>query len=259
MKAYDENGDRPERRSFGWDQAEPCQEAAYEHACCRSSRRARRSVARGLWHEPARPRAERRRHRRRRGRTSRRGGGSSLGRRSPGRRGRRRYRRLHQSQPGRSRQAGLEVACRATDSARTEQGPPATRDARPWATASCAMSARTPRSSATTRTPSRWISRGRSDASGADGATETDIEIGLHRPEDRQHGKIEIGVDQPDPRVNPGGVRRAGADIVAGSANTARIHSWVGLVNAYFDFPVLTIFGPMEPYLDVGLGAAISS
>ncbi len=50
-----------------------------------------------------------------------------------------------------------------------------------------------------------------------------------------------------------------GDNIGAGSANTARIHSWVGLVNAYFDFPVLTIFGPMEPYLDVGLGAAISS
>src|SRR6266851_2735197 len=49
-----------------------------------------------------------------------------------------------------------------------------------------------------------------------------------------------------------------GDNIGAGSANTARIHSWVGLVNAYFEFSVLTIFGPMEPYLDVGLGAAIS-
>src|SRR5216684_558021 len=50
-----------------------------------------------------------------------------------------------------------------------------------------------------------------------------------------------------------------GDNIGAGSANTARIHSWVGLVNAYFDFPVLTIFGPMEPYLDVGLGGGLSS
>jgi opacity protein-like surface antigen len=47
-----------------------------------------------------------------------------------------------------------------------------------------------------------------------------------------------------------------GDNLGTGSVNTARIHSWVGLVNAYFDFPVLTIFGPLEPYVDIGLGAA---
>ncbi|HET7594688.1 MAG TPA: outer membrane beta-barrel protein [Stellaceae bacterium] len=41
-----------------------------------------------------------------------------------------------------------------------------------------------------------------------------------------------------------------------GSVNTAKIHSGVVLVNAYFDFPVLTIFGPLQPYFDIGLGAA---
>ena len=47
-----------------------------------------------------------------------------------------------------------------------------------------------------------------------------------------------------------------GDNIGLGTANTAQIHSWVGLVNAYFDFPVLTIFGPLEPYVDFGIGAA---
>jgi opacity protein-like surface antigen len=47
-----------------------------------------------------------------------------------------------------------------------------------------------------------------------------------------------------------------GDNLGTGSVNTAQIRSEVVLANAYFDFPVLTIFGPMQPYLDFGLGAA---
>jgi opacity protein-like surface antigen len=47
-----------------------------------------------------------------------------------------------------------------------------------------------------------------------------------------------------------------GDNFGTGSINTAQIRSGVVLANAYFDFPVLTIFGPLQPYLDVGLGAA---
>lgn len=47
-----------------------------------------------------------------------------------------------------------------------------------------------------------------------------------------------------------------GDNLGTGSVNIAQIRSEVVLANAYFDFPVLTIFGPLQPYLDVGLGAA---
>lgn len=47
-----------------------------------------------------------------------------------------------------------------------------------------------------------------------------------------------------------------GDNLGTGSVNIAQIRSQVALVNAYFDFPVLTIFGPMQPYLDFGIGAA---
>jgi opacity protein-like surface antigen len=47
-----------------------------------------------------------------------------------------------------------------------------------------------------------------------------------------------------------------GDNLGTGSVNTAKIRSGVVLVNAYFDFPVLTIFGPLQPYFDIGLGAA---
>jgi opacity protein-like surface antigen len=47
-----------------------------------------------------------------------------------------------------------------------------------------------------------------------------------------------------------------GDNLGTGSVNIAQIRSEVVLANAYFDFPVLTIFGPMQPYLDFGIGAA---
>jgi opacity protein-like surface antigen len=47
-----------------------------------------------------------------------------------------------------------------------------------------------------------------------------------------------------------------GDNLGTGSVNTAKIRSGVVLVNAYFDFPVLTVFGPLQPYFDVGIGAA---
>jgi opacity protein-like surface antigen len=47
-----------------------------------------------------------------------------------------------------------------------------------------------------------------------------------------------------------------GDNLGTGSVNIAQIRSEVALVNAYFDFPVLTIFGPMQPYVDFGIGAA---
>jgi len=47
-----------------------------------------------------------------------------------------------------------------------------------------------------------------------------------------------------------------GDNLGSGSVNIAQIRSEVALVNAYFDFPVLTIFGPMQPYVDFGIGAA---
>ena len=47
-----------------------------------------------------------------------------------------------------------------------------------------------------------------------------------------------------------------GDNLGTGSVNIAQIRSEFVLFNAYFDFPVLTIFGPMQPYLDFGIGAA---
>jgi opacity protein-like surface antigen len=54
------------------------------------------------------------------------------------------------------------------------------------------------------------------------------------------------------PELNFHGVDNAGL----GSVSTAKIHSWVGLVNFYFDFPVRTVVGPLTPYIDFGIGGA---
>ncbi len=56
-------------------------------------------------------------------------------------------------------------------------------------------------------------------------------------------------------------LRFSGSDNLAlGTSNTAAIHSWVAMVNFYVDFwPFLTVIGPMQPYFDIGFGAARNS
>ncbi len=56
-------------------------------------------------------------------------------------------------------------------------------------------------------------------------------------------------------------LRFSGSDNLAlGTSNTAAVRSWVALVNFYADFwPFLTVFGPMQPYFDIGFGAAQNS